>query len=125
MHNLKKILNTGQKYNVKVYLSLFDGNNSSYNPPDSLPPDRLPNYYAWRDAMRNILKSIVKNPEDFSNMVLFPIIEGIKDQPAPYAIDLINEPEFMMEGPDAIVSEGDIVNFIDKCTRGHQRTISI
>jgi hypothetical protein len=121
MHNLNKILATAQKYNVKVYLALFDGNNSAYNPSPTLPPDRLPNYYAWRDAMRNILRSIVKNPEYFSNMVLFPIIEGIKDQPALYAIDLINEPEFMMEGPDAIISEAEMVNFIDKCTMAIKR----
>ena len=121
MHNLNKILNTAQKYNVKVYLALFDGNNSAYNPSPTLPPDRLPNYYAWRDAMRNILRSIVKNPEYFSNMVLFPIIEGIKDQPALYAIDLINEPEWMMEGPDAIISEAEMVNFIEKCTMAIKR----
>ena len=106
---------------MKVYLTLFDGGNSVNNPPANLPPDRLPNYYAWRDAMRNILKSIVKNPEHFSNMVLFPIIEGIKDQPALYAIDLINEPEWMMEGPDAIVTDADMVNFIDKCTAAIRR----
>ncbi len=121
INNLKLILNTGQKYNVKVYLALFDASNSSYNPAANLPPDRLPTYYAWRDAMRNILKSIVKNPEYFSNKVLFPIIEGIKDQPALYAIDLINEPEWMMEGSDAIVSDADMVNFIDKCTAAIRR----
>ena len=118
INNLKKILDTAQRYDIQVLPTLLNSWDSVFgSPPGGLTEKRLESYNKMKDARRAILKTIVENPDDFSNMVIVPLVNPIKEHPALYAIDLVNEPEFMVEGQisDALVKEDDMTNFIRKC----------
>jgi hypothetical protein len=118
IRNIEKILDTAQKYDIQVLPTLLNSWDSTFgSPPGGLTEKRLESYNKMKDARRAILQSIVKNPDDFSNMVIAPLVKQIKEHPALYAIDLVNEPEYMLEGQisDAVVKEDDMNNFIRKC----------
>jgi hypothetical protein len=126
LKNLKKILDTAGRYNVKVYITLLNGIDTKYSPPEDLPSERLSDYLDWRNAQRSIFKSIVKNPDSFLNLVLIPLVTQIKNYSSLYAIDLVNEPEFMMadDNEDPIVTDAEMVSFIGKCIMAVKRVSS-
>ena len=126
LKNLKKVLDTAGRYNVKVYITLLNGIDTRYSPPEDLPTERLSDYFDWRNTQRSIFKSIVKNPDSFLNLVLIPLVTEIKNYSSLYAIDLVNEPEFMMadDNEDPIVTDAEMVSFIDKCIMAIKRVSS-
>ena len=121
VNNVKKVLDTAHKYNIQVYFILIDCwlvNDLEYN-ADSLPPDRKAAYRGWKGTQRTILKSIITDPEYFTNVVLTPLLEQIKDHPALFGFDLLNEPEAMIkDDPTHLISDNDVINFITGCTAG-------
>jgi hypothetical protein len=113
--NLKKILDTADSYNVKVYFCLFDSWAVKYDPPTELPKSRIPSYRVWNSTVTQIMKSIVEYPEWFINNVLNPLVEKLRDHPAIYGIDIMNEPEGMFKF-NKIVSESSMRNYIRSCS---------
>ena len=113
--NIKKILDTAESYNVKVYFCLFDSWAVKYKPPNELPKSRIPSYRVWNSTVTQIMKSIIEFPDLFISNILNPLIEKFGDLPAVYGIDLINEPEGMFKFKK-IVSESSMRNYIRSCT---------
>lgn len=97
INNLLKVLNSANNYNIKVYLALFNSWDAKSHPSPSLPPSRLADYQKLFLARQQIIVNIIQNPSDFCNNVLMPLLNAIKNNPAVYAIDLMNEPEGMTE----------------------------
>jgi hypothetical protein len=126
LKNLKKILDTAGRYNVKVYITLLNGIDTRYSLPEDFPTERSSDYFDWRNAQRLIFRSIVRNPDSFLDLVLIPLVTEIKNYSSLYAIDLVNEPEFMMadDNEDPIVTDTEMVSFIEKCTMAVKRVSS-
>lgn len=113
--NLKKILDTAQFYNIKVYFCLFDSWAIKYAPPRELPKSRVLSYRVWNSTVTQIMKSIIEYPELFINNVLNPLVEKLRDNPVLYGIDLMNEPEGMFKF-NKIVLESSMHNYIKSCS---------
>lgn len=114
--NVKKVLDTAHKYNVQVYFSLIDSIPIMADLPEDLTDNRLQSYVAWRTAQRNNIKSIIDDPDNFSNVVLAPLLEQIKDNPGLFGLELINEPNtFFNEDPTKIISNNEVKNFVTVC----------
>jgi hypothetical protein len=113
--NLKKILNTAESYNVKVYFCLFDSWVVKYNRPRNLPESRIASYKIWNSTVTKIMKSIIEYPEGFINNALNPLVEQLKDHSAVYAIDMMNEPEGMFKFTKT-VSESSMRDYIKSCS---------
>jgi hypothetical protein len=113
--NLKKILDTAQFYNIKVYFCLFDSWAIKYEPPRELPKSRVLSYRVWNSTVTQIMKSIIEYPELFINNVLNPLVEKLRDNPVLYGIDLMNEPEGMFKF-NKIVLESSMHNYIKSCS---------
>ncbi len=115
--NVKKVLDIAHKYNIQVYFSLIDSIPIMADLPEDLPSNRLQSYMAWRTAQRKNIKSIIDDPENFSNVVLLPLLEQIKDNPGLFGIELLNEPNtFFNEDPTKIISDNEVKNFVTVCT---------
>ena len=121
VNNVKKVLDTAHKYNVQVYFVLIDCwivNDLEYN-ASSLPSDRKASYRAWQDSKRAMFQSMITDPAYFSNVVLTPLLQQIKDHPALFGFDLLNEPEALTkDDPTHLVSDADVINFITGCVAG-------
>src|SRR5690242_7231785 len=121
VNNVKKVLDTAHKYNVQVYFVLIDCwivNDLEYN-ASSLPSDRKAAYRAWQDSKRAMFQSMITDPAYFSNVVLTPLLQQIKDHPALFGFDLLNEPEALTkDDPTHLVSDADVINFITGCVAG-------
>ncbi len=113
--NLKKILDTANKYKVMVIPTLFNSLDTKYRPPQNLDPSRFAAYRELRNSHRNIIQSILKDPTSFSNKILNFLIDEIKSYPSLYAIDLINEPDWIT-GNGSLVNETEMSDFITQCT---------
>ncbi len=115
--NVKKVLDIAHKYNVQVYFSLIDSIPIMADLPEDLPDNRLQSYVAWRTAQRNNIKLIIDDPENFSNVVLAPLLEQIKDNPGLFGLELLNEPNtFFNEEQTRLISNNEVKNFVTVCT---------
>lgn len=112
--NLLKILNSASLHGIRVYLCLFDSWVVKHQPLQGLPADRIDEYNSWNAAIRNIMKSIVDDPFDFTHNVLQPLVSSIAAHPAVYAIDVMNEPEGMVQDTP-VVSNSSMRNYISQC----------
>jgi hypothetical protein len=115
LKNLTAILDSANNHGVKVYLCLLDSWVVKSQPPSDLPQSRLSNYSSWNQAVRNIMKDIVNDPHDFTHNVLEPLVNRIANHPAVYAIDLMNEPEGMVNDT-LVVSNSSMRNYVSQCS---------
>jgi hypothetical protein len=115
MDNLKEILEKAEDCDMKVYLTLLNGVDTKYLPPRDLPSARFDDYYLWKDSQRKIIQEIIKNPDSFCDAVIPPLLEVLKEYDSVFAIDLVNEPEEMLNGDNALVTTTDMDTFITKC----------
>ncbi len=109
--NLLKVLNSANNYSVKVYLTLLNSWDTNISVPSTLPQSRQTDYQKLFLARKQIIVNILQSPSDFCNNVLMPLLSAIKNNPAIYAIDLINEPESMTES--GIISNQQLWNFVE------------
>ncbi|MBI3623888.1 hypothetical protein HY212_07465 [Candidatus Pacearchaeota archaeon] len=109
--NLLKILDSANKYNIKVYLTLFNSWDTNESPPAGLPHSRIGDYTKLFLATKQIIIRILQNPSDFCDNILIPLLDAIKNNSAVYAIDLINEPESMTESN--MTSSSQLRNFVE------------
>jgi hypothetical protein len=109
--NLLKILNSANNYNIKVYLTLLNSWDTKESPPAGLPPSRIGDHRKLSLATKQIIVNILENPSDFCNNILIPLLDAIKNNPAVYAIDLINEPESITESN--MISSSQLRNFVE------------
>jgi hypothetical protein len=113
--NLTAILNAANSAGVKVYLCLFDSwVVKNRPPPQGLPQNRYADYHGWYTAVKNIMKDIIDNPHDFTSNVLSPLVNQIANHPAVYTIDVMNEPEGMIQDTP-LVSSSSMRNYITQC----------
>jgi hypothetical protein len=106
--NLKMILDSAAKHNMKMYFNLVEvANTAIFNPGD----DR--NY---RNMQESIMSDYVKNPYKFINFVLTPLIRAIGDHPALCGIDLMNEPEAVFDANLKTYSYNEMLVFCERCT---------
>lgn len=113
--NLLKVLDSANNYNIKVYLTLFNSWDTNPNPSSTLPQSRLADYQKLFLARKQIIVNIFQNPLDFCNNVLVLLLDAIKNHPAVYAIDLINEPESMTES--SMISLQQLRSFVEYATQ--------
>lgn len=109
--NLLKVLNSANNYNIKVYLALFNSWDIKSSPSPTLPQSRLVDYQKLFLTRKQIILNILQNPSDFCNNVLIPLLNAIKNNPAIYAIDLINEPEGMTD--NNVISSQQLSSFVE------------
>lgn len=111
INNLVSVLDSANNHGIKLYLTLFNSWDTKESVPSGLDPSRVAKYHELFSARHQIILKIIQNPNDFSNKILVPLLEAIKNKPAIFAIDLINEPESMTE--NNLISLQQLRNFID------------
>ncbi len=117
--NIKKVLDHLYQNEIMVYLCLLNSWDSiiSYNNyPDN--PKKSAQHTVFTKTRAKNLKGIIQQPANFLSLVLTPLINHIKNHPAVYAIDIMNEPEGAMWIPEhQIVSFSEMKNFLIQCAR--------
>lgn len=111
INNLLKILNSANSYNIKVYLTLLNSWDTNASFPSGLPSSRMGDYQKLFQARKQIITNILQNPSDFCNNILTPLLDATKNNPTVFAIDLINEPDSMIESK--IISSQQLRNFVE------------
>ncbi len=116
--NIGKVLDSAGANGVQVYLCLFDFW-AVYGPPsqDIVNAGKTQDYTNLQNKWKGITRSIFKDGTalgKFTSNVLVPLVNQIGSHPALFAIDLINEPECLMQ-KDTFVFP-DIRNFIASCS---------
>ena len=112
--NLTAILDAANSHGVKVYLCLMNSWVVKNESPQGLPQNRLNEYQRWNTTVKNIMKDIVNNPHDFVTSVLTPLVNQVANHPAVYAIDVMNEPEGMIQDTP-VVSIPSMRAYISQC----------
>ncbi|MGI0027990.1 MAG: CFI-box-CTERM domain-containing protein [Nitrosopumilaceae archaeon] len=115
INNLLNVLNSASTYNIKVYLTLLNSWDTNQSPPSGLQQSRIGDYTKLLLATKQIIVNIIENPTDFCNNILIPLLEAIKNNPAIFAIDLINEPESLTESN--MISSSQLRNFVEFTAR--------
>lgn len=108
--NLLAVLDSANTHNVKVYLTLFNSWDTRSSPPAGLDPSRVGKYQELFSARQQIILKIIQDPTDFCNKIITPLANTIKNKPAVFAIDIMNEPESVTESN--LVSPPQLKNFI-------------
>ncbi|MDE1832169.1 MAG: hypothetical protein KGI02_07350, partial [Thaumarchaeota archaeon] len=108
--NLLAVLDSANNHNVKVYLTLFNSWDTRSSPPAGLDPSRVGKYQELFSARKQIILKIMQDPTDFCNKIITPLVNAIKNKPAVFAIDIMNEPESVTESN--LVSSPQLKNFI-------------
>lgn len=111
INNLTSVLDSANNHNVKVYLTLLNSWDTKESTPSGLDPSRVGKYQELFLAMQQIIIKIIQNPSDFCTKILVPLLNVIKDKPAVFAIDIMNEPESMTEGN--MISPQQLRSFVD------------
>lgn len=114
LSNLLNFLDSAHNHNIMVYLVLFNSWDTTPCPPPNLNPSRTAKYQEVFFTRKQIIIKIIQEPDDFCNKILIPLLEAIKDKPAIFAIDLINEPESMTESN--LISLQQLQNFVKVVT---------
>jgi len=115
INNLVAVLDTANNHNIKVYLALFDSWNTKESQPSGLDPSRISKYQELFSTRKQIILKIMQDPTDFCNNVLVPLANAIKDKPALFAIDIMNEPESITEANMITVQQLKI--FVEKISQ--------
>lgn len=97
INNLLAVLDSANNHNIKLYLALFNSWDTKDDQPSGLDPSRIPKYQELFSARKQIILKIMQDPSDFCNNVIVPLANAIKDKPALFAIDIMNEPEGITE----------------------------
>ena len=117
LNSFNKIAYSAKYYNVRLYLCLFDSWIVNRPRPANLPKSSIQYYNKWSKTVSQITTSIIKDPTNFINNALNPLIEQIKNNSEIYAIDLMNEPEGMIELHDSIISHKTMRMYISECCK--------
>ncbi|MHB8602951.1 MAG: CFI-box-CTERM domain-containing protein [Nitrosotalea sp.] len=112
INNLLAVLDSANKHNIKLYLALFNSWDTNSSQPSGLDPSRIPKYQELFSARKQIILKIMQDPSDFCNNVLVPLANAIKDKPAVFAIDIMNEPESITEAN--MISLQQLKIFVEK-----------
>ncbi len=116
--NIKRVLDKANSYGIKVYLCLTDAGaiNTTFT-PKNYNGIKLDKYRELQYTRRSIMKEIVERPNPYIEEALVPLISAIKNNPALYAIDLMNEPEVMYVNiNDQVVYPQSMINFLIQCS---------
>ncbi len=116
--NLGKILDAASANGVQVYLCLFDFW-AVYGSPsqDMINAGKTRDFANLQNTWKQITKSLFKDSaalSKFATSALVPLVNQVGSHPALFAIDLINEPECLMQKDTFVFS--DIQNFIVACS---------
>lgn len=112
INNLVAVLDTANNHNIKVYLALFNSWDTNSSQPSGLDPSRIPKYQELFSARKQIILKIMQDPTDFCNNILAPLANAIKNKPALYAIDIMNEPESITEAN--MITQQQLKVFVEK-----------
>lgn len=112
INNLLAVLDSANNHNIKLYLTLFNSWDTKNSQPSGLDPSRIPKYQELFSARKQIILKIMQNPTDFCNNVLVLLADAIKNKPAVFAIDIMNEPESITEAN--MITLQQLNNFIEK-----------
>ena len=112
INNLLAVLDSANSHNIKVYLALFNSWDTNISQPSGLDPSRIPKYQELFSARKQIILKIMQDPTDFCNNILVPLANAIKEKPALFAIDIMNEPEGITEAN--MISSQQLQNFVGK-----------
>ncbi len=116
--NLGKVLDSANANGVQVYLCLFDFWPVYGSPPqDIINAGKIQDYANLQNTWKKITRSLYKDSVylgKFIDNALVPLINQIGNHPALFGIDLINEPECLMQNDSILFS--DIQNFISACS---------
>jgi len=115
--NLGKVLDAASANGIQVYLCLFDFW-AAYGTPsqDIVNAGKTQDYTSLQNTWKGIARSLFKDSASLSKFTanaLVPLINQIGSHPGLFAIDLINEPECLMQKDTLVFS--DIQNFIIAC----------
>ncbi|MDE1844263.1 MAG: hypothetical protein KGI10_02915 [Thaumarchaeota archaeon] len=97
INNLLAVLDSANNHNIKIYFTFFNSWDTNSSQPSGIDPSRIPKYQELFSARKQIILKIMQDPGDFCNNVLVPLANAIKDKPALFAIDIMNEPEGITE----------------------------
>lgn len=117
--NIKRLLDHLYQNGMTVYLCLlnaWDSVISLNNYPDN--PEKSSQHTIFTKTRAKNLKLIIQQPSNFTEYVITPLINHIKNHPAVYAIDIMNEPEGAMWIPEyQLVTFSEMKNFLTRCTK--------
>ncbi|MGI0007840.1 MAG: CFI-box-CTERM domain-containing protein [Nitrosotalea sp.] len=111
INNLLAVLDSANNHNVKVYLTLFNSWDTHNSPPPGLDPSRIGKYQELFSTRKQIILKIIQNPTDFCNKIITPLVNAIKNKPAVFAIDIMNEPESTTESN--MITPPQLKNFVE------------
>ena len=115
INNLLAVLDSANNHNIRLYLTLFNSWDTNSSQPSGLDPSRITKYQELFSARKQIILKIVQDPSDFCNNVLVPLANAIKNKPAVFAIDIMNEPESLTEGN--MITLQQLTNFVEKISQ--------
>lgn len=121
--NLKMLLDEAKEHSIRMYLCLFDSWVVKYDPPSTLPENRLPQYKTWQNTVKEVMKTIVQTPFYFINNALKPLVEEIGEHETIFGIDLMNEPEGMLE--NMMINESDLIDYVTMCSHPLKPTFKV
>ena len=109
--NLLAVLDSANSHNVKMYLTLFNSWDTHSSPPAGLDPSRVGKYQELFSARKQIILKIMQDPTDFCNKIITPLVNAIKNKPAVFAIDIMNEPESVTESN--LITSAQLKSFVE------------
>jgi len=121
IESINQLLEIAQAKHFQVYFCLLNGWDAKWELPEQLKniEHRVKKYNEWAGTIAEILKRLVKEPEDYCDRILAPFVNLIQNNPSVYAVDLMNEPEGLTKGIsfgiDAPIGEDIVRKFLDKC----------
>jgi len=114
LSNLNILMSAAKSVGVEIYLCLFDAVTICEKPPSDLAEKELQRYFelqnTWKKIMRLLLKDKTAQQKFFDN-ALHQLLEQSSIVGNLFAIDLMNEPEGLIE-KDPEFNLQDIINFI-------------
>jgi len=112
INNLVAVLDAANNHNIKIYLALFNSWDTNSSQPSGLDPSRILKYQELFSARKQIILKIMQDPTDLCNNILAPLANAIKNKPALYAIDIMNEPESITEAN--MITQQQLKVFVEK-----------
>lgn len=115
INNLVTILDSANNHNIKVYLTLLNSWDTLESAPSGIDPSRLGKFQELLSARKQIILKIIQNPSDFCSKVVGPLLQAIQNKPAIFAIDIINEPDGMIDA--SLITPQQLKDFVEAVTQ--------